>query len=323
MKSMELPKGEAALRQDILGSKWDVSGLFTLDNNIIPTVDRTLDRWGARLPIESVHGCPMHIPWNSGRVISISNIVKWTMDDIESLYKEYNDRGISVYNTFSNHLLTKSHLEHKDANGMLELLTVDNNNGIIIASDLLHKYVKSNYPNIKQKSSIIKITVEHPVSRTAEDYKRLLDVYDMVVLHPDDNFDIPLLEELSPYADRIEILVNEPCVVNCKIRKLHYTSVAQKGLSFKEELSVNNEDEHEWNFFNLTEAIDCGLDVANKPKINVRTCASSGTEVIEMYNMGYRHFKLQGRDTHWYKMRYDICSYMYEQEIIYPIEVKL
>jgi len=323
MINIELPKGNDVLHPDWKDAKWDVSGLFTLDENILATVDRTKDRWRATLPIESVHGCPLYVPWNSGRVISMSGITKWYIDNIEALYNKYTSRDINVYNTFSNHLLDESYLSNEDGNMMLELLSQKEGNGIIVASDLLSSYVRGNYPKLKQKSSIIKVSVEHPHKRNIDVYHKLLDEYDTVVLHPDDNFNIELLESLAEYGNRIEILVNEPCVVNCKIRKAHYVSVAKKGLTFKEDLTVSTENEYEWNFFNSTEAMDCGLDVANKKTITTRSCQNSDKEIKAMYDMGYRHFKLQGRDSHWFKMRYDICRYMYEPEMIYPIEAKL
>ncbi len=323
MPNIKLPSGNNALRSEWKDAKWDVSGLFVFDSNILSTIDRTKDRWNAILPIESVHGCLLYIPWNSGRLISIKKISKWNKNDIESLYKEYNDRDITIYNTFSNHLLNKSHLSNEDGNMILELLSQGNSNGIIVSSDLLSKYVKKNYPTLKQKSSIIKVSVEHPHERSTDIYLKLLDRYDTVVLHPDDNFNLDLMESLSSYGDRIEILVNEPCVVNCTIRKAHYDAVSKRGLSWQSKLSLDNDENYEWNFFNLTEAMDCGLDIADKKSITRRSCQNSDKEIKVMYDMGYRHFKLQGRDSYWYKLRYDICRYMYEQEMIFAIEVKL
>lgn len=55
--------------------------------------------------------------------------------------KEYN---ISSRLTFSNSLIEEKHLSDIKCNELCRLLNLDTNNGIIIHSDLLMKYLKRN-----------------------------------------------------------------------------------------------------------------------------------------------------------------------------------
>ena len=49
-----------------------------------------------------------------------------------------------------------------------------------------------------------------------------------------------------------------------------------------------------------------------------RTCNFTQDELEEVYKMGFRHFKLQGRDDRWEVMFYDFIRYAIEPDHIAP-----
>ena len=65
---------------------------------------------------------------------------------------------------------------------------------------------------------------KHPVekrliiekNRFIQDLKQI----DKLLIHLDDNLNLNLLSQLDP--DKVEVLVNKPCIVNCPNRKNHY-----------------------------------------------------------------------------------------------------
>ena len=61
-----LPRGKDIVNPNCPDATWDISGLFTFDNNImyIIKMGRILSDYD--LPIESVHGC-YPLMWNNGR----------------------------------------------------------------------------------------------------------------------------------------------------------------------------------------------------------------------------------------------------------------
>ena len=77
-----------------------------------------------------------------------------------ALMKEYN---ISSRLTFSNSLIEEKQLSDIKCNELCRLLNLDLNNGIIIHSDLLMKYLKSKYPNLYFVSSTTKVLTDFNV----------------------------------------------------------------------------------------------------------------------------------------------------------------
>ena len=92
--------------------------------------------------IGSIYGAPGDCIWGGGRV----GFGEAEYIDVYKLMQEY---GISARLTFSNSLLKEIHLKDKKCNELCALFSKgDNQNGVIIYSDLLLEYIKSNYPNL-------------------------------------------------------------------------------------------------------------------------------------------------------------------------------
>ncbi len=119
--------------------------------------------------------------------------------------KEYN---ISSRLTFSNSLIEEKDFSDIKCNELCRLLNLDLNNGIIIHSDLLMKYLKSKYPNLYFVSSTTKVLTDF------NDFEKEVENSDFTYVVPDFrlNKQLEKLNSLSEvYKPKVEFLCNECC----------------------------------------------------------------------------------------------------------------
>jgi hypothetical protein len=194
-----------------------------------------------------------------------------------ALMKEYN---ISSRLTFSNSLIEEKHLSDIKCNELCRLLNLDTNNGIIIHSDILMKYLKSKYPNLYFVSSTTKVLTDF------NDFKHELENPDFTYVVPDFrlNKQLEKLNSLSEsYKPKVEFLCNECCWYGCKDRKECYKSVSKQNLG-----------------------IDCMDHVCKAPfykegyrfsRVMENPAFISLEDILNIYvPMGYSNFKIEGRD---------------------------
>jgi hypothetical protein len=303
--NFEAPRGEACLNQDILGASWNLPGLFVFDGVFFEEWRTLRKLFHCKLPIGSVSGS-RNVLWNSGRVYPGVDTDGWTKRDYLKILSTYKEFGVNCFYTFSNNRLAKEHLDDRECNEMLEALVEVNHpgNGVILSSDLLSDYLREHYPSLQQKTSVIKSDMERPKGRDAAWYQDLAARFDMVVLQPDDNFKIDLLAQLKD-QDKFEFLVNEPCVVHCTMRDKHYDAKSLVALGGYRDFARLEP-------FQRVGGV-CGLKNYSAPDNQKRTkrsaCRLSREELKELYDMGFRHFKLQGRSNQ-VQLAYDISYYM-------------
>ena len=191
--------------------------------------------------------------------------------------KEYN---ISSRLTFSNSLIEEKHLSDIKCNELCRLLNLDTNNGIIIHSDILMKYLKSKYPNLYFVSSTTKVLTDF------NDFKKEVENTDFTYVVPDFrlNKQLEKLNSLSEsYKPKVEFLCNECCWYGCKDRKECYKSVSKQNLG-----------------------IDCMDHVCKAPfykegyrfsRVMENPAFISLEDILNIYvPMGYSNFKIEGRD---------------------------
>lgn len=173
--------------------------------------------------IGSIYGAPADCLWGGGRNgFGKNNIEK----EVLNLCKKYN---ISARLTFSNSLLKKEHLNDKKCNSLCELFN-SKSNGIIIHSDLLLNYIKSNFPDFYFVSSTTKVLTDF------EDLIKELNRTDFSFIVPDFrlNKDFNNLFSLSSESkNKIEFLINECCWTNCTQRNKCYENVSKLALGLE------------------------------------------------------------------------------------------
>jgi hypothetical protein len=211
----KIPHGQDILHPEWPDAEWDVGALFVHDMNIFDFLDKIQKTFDCTIPIKSVFGC-YGVMWSGGRSVvatePIAHHQGWTP---RTLFEDYNRRDIGCTLTFSNTLLEEKHLSDPSSNYLLDMLGEQeyDNNYVTVTSDMLSDYIRKKYPNLKQKASIVKSTMEMPKKRTFEYYDNLTERFDQVYLHPDDNLNLKLLKEItdSGKAHRYTSLINESC----------------------------------------------------------------------------------------------------------------
>lgn len=282
-------------------ARWNVSGLFIHDSTIQAFISECLHRYNCQ-PISAIHGSPP-VRWNSGRIQKACIYQGSFASYIAKVLEQYARLGIHVLYTFSNSILRKRDLYDPTCNLMLEKL-VDiqgKDGGVVLSSDLLSQYIRRRYPELRQISSIVKITMENGKGNLRY-YRRLEKRYDRITVHPDDNLNQLLLSDLS--REKAEILVNEPCVLNCKARKKHYMlySNVSRELCFDLEALGGFEREK------CKAVISSGR--SDKAHSGGQSCTLSSAELKSIYALGFRYFKIQGRTKKLKVLRHNLRKYV-------------
>lgn len=299
--------GESCYNPSIPEARWNVPGLFVFDDIYFDLWEIDEEYYSGKPPVHSISGS-RSVRWNSGRVTKSCSNAGATKEIYRNRLEAYKAFGVNCFYTFSNNLITKADLNDKECNEMLEAMaeTAHKGDGVILSSELLSNYLHQNFPTLKQKVSVIKSDVERQKVRSAQWYNDLAQRYDIVVLQPDDNFNLELLSDLND-KKRFELLVNEACVRDCPYRKQHYDAMSKVALGGYRDFAPMEQYSGIGN--------RCGQFNYSHPDRSKRpskvSCRMKNSEVAELYDMGFRYFKLQGR-TNPVKLAYDIAYYMYD-----------
>ena len=172
--------------------------------------------------IGSIYGAPADCIWGGGRAGYGENDPR----EVAALMQEY---GISARLTFSNSLLRETHLSDRKCNALCELFSANRGaqNGVIVHSDLLLRYLKERFPNLYLVSSTTKVLTRF------EDFRRELEREDFRFVVPDFRLN-RRFDELSalpqPLKDKTEFLCNECCSFACADRRRCYEAVSRRNL---------------------------------------------------------------------------------------------
>lgn len=224
--------------------------------------------------IGSIYGAPADCLWGGGRVGFGDN----DPGEVLALMREYK---ISARLTFSNSLLRNEHLSDKKCSHLCELFSENSGvqNGVIICSDLLLNYLKTNYPGFYFVSSTTKALTEF------EQLRSELQRGDFLYVVPDFrlNKQFGRLSELSQSEkDKAEFLCNECCWFYCRDRKLCYENVSRRNLG------ENCPDHH------------CKSPGAAEGYLFSKAMRNPGfigtNDIQDIYlPMGFSNFKIEGR----------------------------
>lgn len=262
---------------------WDVSGAFVNDRELVGFYDYCKLLLGFEA-FNIVHGSPL-CEWNSGRVLK--HMLR-EAEEIRTAGLEYARRNIAVYLTFTNLLLQEKQMKDPLGNAVCTFFSRHNptgRNAVILANDLLREHIRREYPALRLVSSILEIT--HGGGKGRLDvYKLLADEYDEVMVHPDDVLNYDLLEKIED-KERHILLINEYCIRNCPIRPFHYRSLSESALSF---MSYDSAPFEAKQAANGCRSLYTLLTDEKKSVLALNT-----PEISRLREMGFRHFKVQGR----------------------------
>jgi len=179
------------------------------------------DLFYPNIEIGSVYGSFGSAIWNGGRVVLGPQQMK---QEIESVYKSFNELGIPLRHTFTNKLITGNLVYDRYCNLIMEL-GHDGFNEVLVNTDDLERYIRETYPKYPIISSTTKRIkgFDALLEESSKDYK-------LVVLDYALNRD-PRIFELE-HKERYEILINAYCCDDCPVRSVHYLEMAKDQLAF-------------------------------------------------------------------------------------------
>lgn len=236
--------------------------------------------------IASLFDCPSKTLWNGGRIRVAGT--SWEEKDLISIKDYLNNKNIPIRFTFTNMLLTEEHLKDKYCNLLLKIFS-NGKNEIIIHDEKLKKYIENLYPNkFKYISSTTKcLSKEETLLELKKDYY-------LIVLNYYYNKDFNFLKEL-PDKNKIEILVNSKCGLNCGKRKFHYQAFSKCQIENRDKTTfycpVNYNSIEGWAYYILPE------------------------EIESIYiPLGFSNFKIEGRGDHPLMLLAELCKYLIKDE---------
>ena len=229
--------------------------------------------------IGSIYGAPSDCIWGGGRV----GFGDAEPRKVAALMHKY---GISARLTFSNSLIREEHLADTrcnklcklfESNGASEMRAVQN--GIIIHSDLLLNYIKTQYPGFYFVSSTTKVITDFEL------FKAELDREEFRYVVPDFRLN-KQFDKLSALTNtqkqKVEFLCNECCWFGCYDRKKCYENVSQKSLGEKceDHVCVSPTAQRGYRFSD---------EMKNPGFIGIE-------DIQKIYApAGFQHFKIEGR----------------------------
>lgn len=210
-------------------------------------------------------------------------------DKFKSDVSYFNFVGIGVRLTFSSTLISEDDLQEPAMNKALSYLNRLNfilkaENGVIVCSDILLNYIRENYKYLKIISSLVRVAKDtNFISDGIDYYSQLLGKYDLVVINQSKAFEEDFLKKL-PYKEKVEFIANTRCIKNCPYAAQHYILVSKinRGIDVSDSL------------------VDCNVLTCKCREIYQEKesshCQFSLDDISRLQNLGFEHFKLEGRD---------------------------
>ncbi len=285
-------------------ARWNISGLLA-HRVLVRVFTEQLKKYQILDRIESFHDAPDLI-WNGGR--PNRNIP--LPADPAAYFRSLNAKGIGVLFTFTNTLIEKHHLDDPAGNNLLDCLDETCGlNGVIVASDLLSDHIRSRKPGLRQVSSVLKSFFENPEGKLSW-YKEMEDRFDQVVIHPDHMFDADLMAGLD--RTKAELLVNEPCFHGCPHRRYHQTMISEWNMSRDGEAGKKIGELVRTRCLGMENLLD-----EEKNTGHGRSCTLTHRELQKLYAMGFRKFKIAGRQKSSMGLAWHLIHYIINPDLAY------
>lgn len=286
---------------------WNIGSLFAHDDFVWKVLG-VMKELGVETNIKYVFGS---IPCllQGGRVPPRDS----SIENAKKIIDKYNSFGVSCRLTFSNTKIKEEAYEDTLSNQLLSILEENNkkysniHNGVMVSLDSLKDFIKKKYPSLEIIASLVKTTVENTLGReTADYYNNLLKEYDIVVMNPAKISDIKLLSEIQD-KDRIEFIVNHRCLPNCPLAKQHYES-----MMILSNRALANLDTREAE--NRLVQINSWC-LKERREYPLAGTSYSIDDIKFLIEMGFKHFKIEGRDNDGITFIRDLGDYIFESSV--------
>ena len=261
---------------------------FDLNMALINLLKQNPEYFYDNIEIGAVYGTYPGAIWNGGRCFLGST----DMNCIINTTAAYNNLGIPIRHTFTNLVLRPEHVYDTYCN-LIMRLTSNGKNEVLVNYDVLESYLREKYPNNNFISSTTKC-----IQDVDSFNKELEQEYSLVVLDFRKNTDLDFISQINDIS-RVELLINAYCSPDCQKRKEHYAYLSDCQLNCKNAAEYCNI---------LSRSFYDALKLSSVIKVQ---------DLYSKYvDLGFRHFKIEGRTNHPVDVIDSYVYYMVQPEYV-------
>lgn len=264
--------------------------------------------------IDSVFGSPTCI-WNGGRTIPDAYYNK---QQLQAIHDTYADFGIKVRFIFTNPMLNEHDLHDRYCNLLMSIFQ-DLSPEVVVNSQLLEDYIRDKYPSVLFISSTTKRlrVKEQQLKEFDRDYKYICLDYDY-----NNNFDF-LNSIHENDRQRVEILINSICPKGCNARVLHQEFSAKRQLEYDNDDDCDDSEQFLKDCLYIKRNRELPLSKHGYTKEFLSNTNYILPQDLDKYiEMGFNHFKIQGRELAPNEIFAEFFPYLIRPEF-YPLAISL
>lgn len=249
---------------------------FFINKYLILLMQHSPEYFYENIKIDAIFGNFPYCIWDGGR--KAINYTYATIEEIKQICLFYNNYDIPIRFIYTNNQIQKEHLDNRFCN-LVTSICENNLNEIVINSPILEEYIRKTYPSYKIISSTTKCLTDKTLvlnELNKEDYYRVCLDYNL-------NYDIDFLNNLNEQQkNKVELLANALCGINCTNRINHYKLNSLSALHYGKNYELDY-----CNLINRHHLYPCESQLSSM--INIQ-------QILTTYkNIGIKHFKLEGR----------------------------
>ncbi len=225
-----------------------------------------------------------------------------------STLERYAKENVGVELVFDNPFITDEDLNDPYAMFMvreLVRLNTTRRNAVSVASDKLAMHLRKHFPQMYIHCHVNRLLAEpRGRTRTAGLYAKLLEMYNRVSLHPADAVK-PAIYTAIAEPLRMDVIVNDPCLRNCPMRREHLKLLASMR---REPYNVKYMQQRS----DLLNRVGChrvDVEALHQKEVGLLT----RDETRALYDVGYRSFLIQAQQfRNELTLMWDIINCMFE-----------
>lgn len=279
---------------------------FTVNMNLFLLTKEHPEWFQFDTKIVSTYGSFAYCRWNGGRLLTEDGM---TDELIQNTFDLYNSLGIKFRLTFTNSFVTEEYLNDDFANRILDMASESGINEVLINNSLIKSYIENKYKN---KFEFIQSVTK--CDRDIDSINKSCKEFKLVVIDYRDGQDDAFLNKIID-KDKAEIMLNDICVFKCPQRLEHHLD-QQRAI-----LAGDN-----WELLDKLgfKGITCPYQIYYTGKVDMEEFKDyierpdlgtlSKDRFIEVYNLGFRNFKVVGRDLDYDRLALHYTYYLSKDE---------
>lgn len=255
-----------------------IAGAFEKSNILIPNI---ITQKPQNI---CVYGGVPNCEWNGGRVNSLLGYSKNTT--IVETLNAYHKLNVPVFLTFSN-------FEIQINNNTKYLDLLQEGDGVILVNEGFRQFLRKNYPHL---------ILIYSITGHSNDYRdfdlSLEDKYDLIVPRFENVFNPDFLKVAD--TSKYEIMLNDTCIFGCDKWNSHFQKISEV-----------NRDSTLVEYSEISKIQECWLKNFNPCLDSKHECMDMNEKAIQRcLKLGYRHFKISGRENSDSDFLYDLNLYL-------------